>query len=194
MTRPLRSLRNRLTLIFGLIVAGAIGIVYFYVVPQLESSLTSEKLDSLKRDAANYSGPLQDAIGRDVTGRELDSLTRRISEQADAGVTLLGIPRNELDSVAYRVSKALEEAGASVAEHDRARAEMLVEEARQAVEGDEPVERLRALTGELHQMGQVLSTATRRGDGGPSAGSASASDDTTESDDDDVIDAEFTAH
>ena len=102
--------------------------------------------------------------------------------------------RNELDSVAYQVRKALEEAGASVPQHDRARAEMLVEEARQAVEGDESVDRLRALTGELHQMGQVLSTATRRGGGGSSAGSASASDDTTDSDDDDVIDAEFTPH
>ncbi len=94
--------------------------------------------------------------------------------------------------MAYQVRKALEEAGASVPQHDRARAEMLVEEARQAVEGDEPVDRLRALTGELHQMGQVLST-TRSG-GGSSAGSASASDDTTDSDDDDVVDAEFTAH
>ena len=101
--------------------------------------------------------------------------------------------RNELDSVAYQVRKALEEAGASVPQHDRARAEMLVEEARQAVEGDEPVDRLRALTGELHQMGQVLSAATRGG-GGSSAGSASASDETTDADDDDVIDAEFTAH
>ena len=55
------------------------------------------------------------------------------------------------DSVAYQVRKALEEAGASVPQHDRARAEMLVKEARQAVEGDEPVDRLRALTGELHQ-------------------------------------------
>ena len=99
--------------------------------------------------------------------------------------------RNELDSVAYQVRKALEEAGASVPQHDRARAEMLVEEARQAVEGgDESVDRLRALTGELHQMGQVLSTATRPG-GGSSAGTAS---ETTDSDDDDVIDAEFTAH
>jgi molecular chaperone DnaK len=70
---------------------------------------------------------------------------------------------------------------------------MLVEEARQAVEGDEPVDRLRALTGELHQMGQALSTATRGG-GGTSAGSAGASADTADSDDDDVIDAEFTAH
>ena len=101
--------------------------------------------------------------------------------------------RNELDSVAYQVRKALEEGGASVPQHDRARAEMLVEEARQAVEGDEAVDRLRALTGELHQMSQVLSTASRGG-GGSSAGSASASDDVTDSDDEDVIDAEFTAH
>ena len=101
--------------------------------------------------------------------------------------------RNELDSVAYQVRKALEEAGASVPQHDRARAGMLVEEARQAVEGDEPVDRLRALTGELHQMSQVLRTATPGG-GGSSTGSASASDQMSDSDDDDVIDAEFTSH
>src|ERR1700742_4645583 len=87
--------------------------------------------------------------------------------------------RNELDSVAYQVRKALDEAGASVPQHDRARAEMLVEEARQAVEGDEPVDRLRALTGELHQLSQVLSAATRTG-GGSSPGSAGASDVTTD--------------
>ena len=39
MPHPLRSLRNRLTLIFALIVAGAIGIVYFYVTPRLEDEL-----------------------------------------------------------------------------------------------------------------------------------------------------------
>lgn len=94
----LTSIRQKLMFLFFSITAAAILVIYFYVVPQLESSLTSEKLDSLKRDAASYSSPLQDAIGRDVTGRELDSLTRRIAEQADAGVTLLGIPRNELDS------------------------------------------------------------------------------------------------
>jgi molecular chaperone DnaK len=131
------------------------------------STLSQEEVDRMIKDAETHRG--EDAALR---------------ERVDA--------RNELDSVAYRVRKALEEAGASVPEHDRARAEMLVEEARQAVEGDEPVDRLRALTGELHQMGQVLSAATRGG-GGSSAGSASASDDMSDSDDDDVIDAEFTA-
>jgi molecular chaperone DnaK len=133
------------------------------------STLSQEDVDRMIKDAETHRG--EDAALR---------------ERVDA--------RNELDSVAYRVRKALDEAGASVAQHDRARAEMLVEEARQAVEGDEPVDRLRALTGELHQLSQVLSTATRPGGGGSPAGSAGASDETTDSDDEDVIDAEFTAH
>src|SRR6201989_1402152 len=132
------------------------------------STLSQEEVDRMIKDAETHRG--EDAALR---------------ERVDA--------RNELDSAAYRVRKALEEAGASVPEHDRARAEMLVEEARQAVEGDEPVDRIRALTGELHQMSQVLSTASRAA-GGSSTGSASASDETSDSDDEDVIDAEFTSH
>jgi molecular chaperone DnaK len=132
------------------------------------STLSQEEVGRMIKDAETHRG--EDAALR---------------ERVDA--------RNELDSVAYQVGKALEEAGASVPQHDRARAEMLVEEARQAVEGDEPVDRLRALTGELHQMGQVLSTAARGG-GGSSTGPAGASDDVSDSDDDDVIDADFTSH
>src|SRR5690349_6158832 len=132
------------------------------------STLSQEEVDRMIKDAETHRG--EDAALR---------------ERVDA--------RNELDSVAYRVRKALEEAGASVPQHDRARAEMLVEEARQAVEGDEPVDRLRALTGELHQMSQVLSAASR-GDGAPSTRSATTSDETSDSDDEDIIDAEFTSH
>jgi molecular chaperone DnaK len=132
------------------------------------STLSQQEVDRMIKDAETHHG--EDAALR---------------ERVDA--------RNELDSVAYQVRRALEAAGGSVAQHDRARAEILLEEARQAVEGDEPVDRLRALTGELHQMSQVLSTATRGG-GGSSTGSASASDDASVSDDDDVIDAEFTSH
>ena len=42
----LRSLRNRLALVFGLIVLGAIGAVYLTVVPQLEERLRDQKLDA----------------------------------------------------------------------------------------------------------------------------------------------------
>jgi signal transduction histidine kinase len=96
MSERLTSIKYRLTLLFFLITAGAILVIYFYVVPQLESNLRAEKVDGLKRDASTYSQSLQRAIGRDVRARQLDRLTRGIAELTDSGVTLFGIPRNEL--------------------------------------------------------------------------------------------------
>ena len=40
----LRSLRNRLAVIFALIIIGAIGTIYLSVTPRLEASLTSQRL------------------------------------------------------------------------------------------------------------------------------------------------------
>jgi two-component system OmpR family sensor kinase len=91
-----KSIKYRLTMLFFAITAGAILVIYFYVVPQLESNLTSQKIDDLRRDAATYSKPFQEAIGRDVvSGPQIDRLTTGISERTGAGVTLFGIPKDE---------------------------------------------------------------------------------------------------
>jgi signal transduction histidine kinase len=50
----LRSLRNRLALIFALIILGAIGTIYLSVTPRLEASLTSQRLDGLIADSKRY--------------------------------------------------------------------------------------------------------------------------------------------
>jgi signal transduction histidine kinase len=50
----LRSLRNRLAVVFGLIVLGAIGTIYLTVTPQLEERLQNQKLDSLLTDARRH--------------------------------------------------------------------------------------------------------------------------------------------
>ena len=103
--------------------------------------------------------------------------------------------RNELDSVTYQVQRRLDEAGEAVPEHDRARAELLISDARAALEEQAPMERLRALTGELHQMSQVLTTSTAgAAQGASSAASGATGGSGSDSDADDVIDAEFTAH
>ena len=91
------SIKNRLTFLFFTITAGAIMVLYFYVVPQLESKLTSQKIDALERDSATYSRPFEQAIAREVTAAQLDSLTRGLSEQTGSRVTLLDIPVDELD-------------------------------------------------------------------------------------------------
>ncbi|PWU20793.1 MAG: hypothetical protein C5B48_12065 [Candidatus Rokuibacteriota bacterium] len=89
------SIKNRLTFLFFSITAGAICVIYFYVVPQLESNLTSQKIDVLEKNAAVYTKPLQRTGARDVLASQLTQLVRTISDQSGSRVTLLGIPVNE---------------------------------------------------------------------------------------------------
>jgi molecular chaperone DnaK len=105
--------------------------------------------------------------------------------------------RNELDSVAYQVERRLSELGSSVAEHDRARAEMLVADARQAVKEEAPLDRLRSLTGDLQQVYHSLSAgsaSSSNGVAGDAGDAGQRNDSQAGSDDDDVIDAEFTSN
>ncbi|MEO3854273.1 molecular chaperone DnaK [Acrocarpospora sp. B8E8] len=98
----------------------------------------------------------------------------RLREQIDA--------RNELDSAAYQVERRRGELGGAVPTHEKARADMLVSDARQAVKEEAPLDRLRSLTGELqqvyHSLGSMAGQQRTPGQG---------------EDGDDVIDAEFTA-
>ena len=103
--------------------------------------------------------------------------------------------RNELDTVAYQVRRTLEDNAGAIPEHERARAELLLNDARTALEEQADIDRLRALTGEMHQLLQSLAASARAGaTAGASAGSAEGSPGESGGDDsDDVIDAEFTA-
>jgi molecular chaperone DnaK len=110
---------------------------------------------------------------------------QRLREAVDA--------RNTLDTVAYQVERALSELGDNAPAHEKARAEMLVNEARDAVKSEAPLDRVRDLTSELQQIHAALSaprtgvptggaqpSGSPGGDGPPGSGS-----------DDDVIDADF---
>ena len=98
--------------------------------------------------------------------------------------------RNELDTLAYQVQRRLDELGEAAPSHDRARAEMLVADARQAVSDQAPVERVRELTSELQGVFEGLRRVSTDGSGvgaSPNGQSGTAG----EGADDDVIDAEF---
>ncbi len=101
--------------------------------------------------------------------------------------------RNELDTVAYQVQRTLDENAGRIPEHERARAELLVNDARTALDEQADIDRLRALTGELHQLLQSLAASARAGaTAGTAAGSSESSSGESGDDSDDVIDAEFT--
>ncbi|WP_327242532.1 molecular chaperone DnaK [Streptomyces sp. NBC_01320] len=98
--------------------------------------------------------------------------------------------RNELDAAAYQVERRLEELGDAAPQHERARAEMVIEEARTAVKEEAPVDRARAVSSELQQIYAALAThsaaAAQTADQGATSASGRPS-----GGDDDVIDAEF---
>jgi signal transduction histidine kinase len=87
----LRSLRNRLAVVFGLIVLGAIGTVYLSTVPRLEDRLTRQKLSALEEDAQRSAGSLANAINMGREGEELAQPVTVAASRAGAEV-LLGKP------------------------------------------------------------------------------------------------------
>jgi signal transduction histidine kinase len=88
-----RSIRTRLTLLFFAITLAAVGFVWIYLTPQLESSLLSEKLRSLESSANAYSGRLNNPF--DLSERQLNSSVRAAAERTSTRVTLLSVRSSE---------------------------------------------------------------------------------------------------
>jgi molecular chaperone DnaK len=99
---------------------------------------------------------------------------------------------NELDAVAYRVERAVNDLGSAVPVHDKARAELLVGQARDAVSNQADVGAARELISELQQLQSALSaSAATAATAGAGQGSASGPGASEAADDDDIVDAEF---
>jgi signal transduction histidine kinase len=87
----LNTLRNRLVALITLITAGAIAFVYLYVVPQLESSLTAEKLRRLERLGTEQSPRLAQALEAGAPPSEIAELVRSTAQTTESRVTLLAV-------------------------------------------------------------------------------------------------------
>jgi signal transduction histidine kinase len=87
----MNTVRTRLVLLFFAITAAAIGFVYLYVVPQLRSSLTAERLQSLE-DVAIAQGPRFSRAARSAAaGGRLERLVHSAARKGAARATLLGV-------------------------------------------------------------------------------------------------------
>ncbi|MDQ1434823.1 MAG: molecular chaperone DnaK, partial [Actinomycetota bacterium] len=164
-------------------------------VPQVEVTFDIDANGILNVSARDTeTGAEQKITITQTSNLDPDEIERMIKDAEahraeDARIRELVDARNELDSVAHHVERRLQELGDGVAAHDRARAEMLVNDAREAVQDQSvPLDRLRSLSSELQQMLQALSmsqssdNAAQNGSDGSGAAPA----------DDDVIDADFT--
>jgi molecular chaperone DnaK len=112
---------------------------------------------------------------------------KRRREEVDA--------RNELDTLAYRAEQMVNQLQAQLPVHEKARAEQLIADARQAVQEQAPLDRVRSLSADLQQIIHALPSAAQAaagagagsaGTGGNGAGGHAGADD------EEVVDAEFT--
>jgi molecular chaperone DnaK len=163
-------------------------------VPQIEVTFEIDANGILHVSAKDKdTGAEQSITISDTTNLDQSEVERMIADAErnradDARLRQEVDARNELDAMAYQVERRLAELGENAAAHERARAEMLVAEAREAVKEQAPLDRVRALTAELQQLFHGLGAATTSVSGGPrDAGQADEA-----ASDDDVIDADFT--
>ncbi|MEA2200538.1 MAG: molecular chaperone DnaK [Solirubrobacteraceae bacterium] len=108
---------------------------------------------------------------------------RRRREEIDA--------RNELDALAHRAEQLVGELQDRLPVHEKARAEQVIADARQAIEQEAGLDRVRPLASDLQQLVQSLpsaAAASAPGDGGAGGNGASAEP----AEDEEVVDAEFT--
>ena len=85
------SLRTRLTVMFFAVTLIAVGAVFFYVTPQLESSLTEQKLRSLARTARDHTPQIKSLVVNDGTARQINQRVALIGDATSTRVTLMTI-------------------------------------------------------------------------------------------------------
>jgi two-component system, OmpR family, sensor kinase len=87
--RPrLRSLRNKLALVFFAITAVAFSVIYFSVATQPESNLEERRLRDLELLAGIYETTLTELAAGDTPKAQLEQGVRRVAENTDSHVTL----------------------------------------------------------------------------------------------------------
>lgn len=158
--------------------------------PQIEVTFDIDANGILNVSAKDSgSGATQQITISESTNLDQAEIDRMVSDaqahQADdARLRELIDARNELDAAGYQVERRLGELGDQAATHDRARAELLIAEARRLVEErTEDLQQLRSHTSELQQLlhGLFAETAPIGAPGG-----------SEEHPGDRVIDADFT--
>jgi signal transduction histidine kinase len=92
----LRSLRTRLTVLFFAVTLVAVGVVFFYVTPQLESSLREQKLDSLARTARGQTPAIKRLVVANGTARQVNQLVASIGDRTSTRVTLMIVGKGTL--------------------------------------------------------------------------------------------------
>jgi signal transduction histidine kinase len=87
----LHRISDRLLLLFFAIAGSAVAFVYVYVVPQLESSLTVEKLRRQEGQAVEQAPELARTLQRNAPPAELRRVVESVAQATETRATVLGV-------------------------------------------------------------------------------------------------------
>src|SRR5918992_3471740 len=90
----LRSLQNKLALLFLAITALAFAAAIFVVLPRLETQLQDERVEDVERGATGGTPRIQRVVGQNIAADDLDELVRAVADSGAVRVTLLGTQRS----------------------------------------------------------------------------------------------------
>jgi molecular chaperone DnaK len=165
-------------------------------MPQIEVSFDIDANGILKVSAKDKgTGKAQEITISGSTNLDQGEIERMVSEAQQHGeedkLKRKEVEeRNEADSLVYQVERQMQELGEKLPVHEKARLEQTVNELKEALKSNAPMEKIRSLHSDLQQAAHSLSEAayqqTKAGSPGGEAGQATAS-----GGGDDVVDAEF---
>jgi signal transduction histidine kinase len=87
----LRSLQNRLALLFFAITALGFAAVIFFFLPQLQTRLQNQRLEDLRQSAVSQATRLQSVVGKNILEKALNAYVRAVGDTANARLTVLGV-------------------------------------------------------------------------------------------------------
>jgi molecular chaperone DnaK len=126
---------------------------------------------------------------------EIERMVRDAEQHAgeDRARRELADTRNELDSLAYRADQLVRDLQDRLPVHEKGRAEQLIADARQALQDEAGIDRLRPLIADLQQVLHALPASAAGAGARGGEGDGSGEDNGhAENEDEEVIDAEFT--
>jgi two-component system, OmpR family, sensor kinase len=89
---PARSLGNKLALVFFAVIAVAFSVIFFFVVPQLQSNLEHQRVTELRRLVPVFTQQFQAVLNSNDLDRQKDEFVRSVGDSSDAEVTVLARP------------------------------------------------------------------------------------------------------
>jgi molecular chaperone DnaK len=121
-----------------------------------DAETSADELEEVILVGGSTRMPAVQSLVQRLTGGKEPTLPANPDQVVAMGAAIQGEVRDELESLAYQVERRLADLGGQAPVHEKARAELLVNDVRQTVGKEVPRDRLGALANELQQVAQGL--------------------------------------